>query len=324
MKKIYQMNTENKSFLDFSLLLKEEGIKNHLFMLELKNENLLYIDPWDGYKTEQQQQQIIDEACNNFWYFAREVIKWRDLDGSLYHTKLDRGNCAMYFNSLNNISTWRSNIRQTYSSISVITFLIWRWLSGYYTDMDAITRDISASKQLKTVVSNIINSLPEYFNIKKHESYKYFGIIDNDKNKIHFNSSRVIIKNGSNIDSDIAFFDGGEFIPNLKSLIENRNLNTREINNTKFTIVNSVIGDDKAPSSLFAEGYIDSMLKWKDTFYDTDISINNVIINNYHNRSVYICHPYNLLGFSEEWFKNYSNMIDDENIIRRELLAQRR
>ena len=68
-------NTKNTSFLKMHYILKEMGIHNNFFFLQLYDETLANIDPLDEeHLTEEQKIRVHIEISKNPWYFFREII----------------------------------------------------------------------------------------------------------------------------------------------------------------------------------------------------------------------------------------------------------
>ena len=72
---IYDITTNNRSFLVVSQQLKEHGVKNNKFMLALYDEKLVGVDPYSPDLTEEQKIRIYREIRLNKWYYLREVIR---------------------------------------------------------------------------------------------------------------------------------------------------------------------------------------------------------------------------------------------------------
>ena len=66
--------TKNISFLKVHHLLKKKGVKNNTFFLELYDETLAEVDPFDPNLTQDQKDRIIVECARNIWYFIRECV----------------------------------------------------------------------------------------------------------------------------------------------------------------------------------------------------------------------------------------------------------
>ena len=66
--------TRNRSFLEMAETLKKAGIRNNDFFLELLDEGLQGIDPYDKNISDDIKQRILVEAKNNIWYYVREIV----------------------------------------------------------------------------------------------------------------------------------------------------------------------------------------------------------------------------------------------------------
>ena len=72
---IADYNTRNRSFVDIAMLLRDLGVKNHLFPLALINPRLQGIDPRDPTLPQDIIAMIVAEIKINPWYFIREVLR---------------------------------------------------------------------------------------------------------------------------------------------------------------------------------------------------------------------------------------------------------
>lgn len=325
----YQVNTKNQSFLDVWEQLTSLGVKNNKFMFKLINPDLIFIDPWDPDLTENQKRLVLEECINNFWYFIREVLRWPREDRTISPTKLDRGNTAMYWNSLEGVSTWRSNIRQSCSDLSVNSFLLWRLLSTLQVSLGIVSFHRNEVSAQIAKIKQLIHCLP------KSISPLLNGLLlSNDT--IRNNQTNSIIKRlgsprsmtqakniGCGDMSEICFYHSPEFMIGLEEVIDSRRpILQGDIK--RFNIFNSPFNKIDNDKTLVAMEYIEGMIKWQDRFYDYDIEEYYSVINRYSNGVVYIRHDYNQLGYTEEWFKIISSaMRHDPKAVKRELLLQR-
>src|SRR5574344_1605334 len=102
---IYDIHTKNRSFLETSVVLKNHGVKNCYFMLQLFDESLVGVDPYSPDLTPEQKVRIYTEIRRNKWYFLREVYRLQDQgneNGIQY--KLNIGNLAQSYCQLLNIN----------------------------------------------------------------------------------------------------------------------------------------------------------------------------------------------------------------------------
>ena len=63
--KYYDIGTSNKSFIKVATDLHKLGISNYMFMLEVKNPQVVNIDPWDPNITRDQISLIMLECMQN-------------------------------------------------------------------------------------------------------------------------------------------------------------------------------------------------------------------------------------------------------------------
>ena len=113
---MYDYNTKNKSFLDVHKQLKKLGIQNNSFFLELQNEELQGVDPYDPSLSDDIKRLIIKECCNNIFYFLREVIRLPNMAGNSMPLKLDKGSLAAIY-SFNHSPKFLSDEIKTTSDI---------------------------------------------------------------------------------------------------------------------------------------------------------------------------------------------------------------
>ena len=71
----YDTGTKNKSFLQVAKDLKQLGVKNFYFMLEIYDYSLINIDPYSPNLTQDQISRIMTECVKNIWYYLRELRK---------------------------------------------------------------------------------------------------------------------------------------------------------------------------------------------------------------------------------------------------------
>ena len=127
---IYEITTNNRSFLVVSQQLKEHGVKNNKFMLALYDEKLVGVDPYSPDLTEEQKIRIYREIRLNKWYYLREVIRIpvTGTDGIKY--ELNIGNCAQSYAYWRNLNFITILPRQQGKTIGVVSDDTWTMLFG--------------------------------------------------------------------------------------------------------------------------------------------------------------------------------------------------
>lgn len=111
-------DTRNTSFLKMAALLYNAGIKNAFFFLELQDQGLRNVDPYDPDLSDEMKVRVFRECANNRWYFFREVMRVIEPGASTEvgggcEFKLNRGNLAYLWACSLNISCYLIMPRQT-------------------------------------------------------------------------------------------------------------------------------------------------------------------------------------------------------------------
>lgn len=135
---IWDTNTRNKSFLDYAILLRDMGVENHLWPLQLHDPDLVGVDPHDPNITPAMAAKVAIECKRNFFYFIREVA--RDPSGSPEDPiffRANRGVMALYWMFFNSILVILIMIRQTGKSFGV------DWLHIYLSNIRLTKTEIS-------------------------------------------------------------------------------------------------------------------------------------------------------------------------------------
>jgi hypothetical protein len=165
--KMIQSNTKNKSFLKMHYILKEMGIKNNMFFLQLYDETLIDVDPLDEENlTDEQKLRVHIEISKNPWYFFREIIKIPMTDVKL-DFELTRATLAILWSLINDLHSYIVIPRQCYKSYTVACFYTWLiyWGAKNFTGAFFAQNDTLVTQNLSRV-KDIRESLPKYLNLK--------------------------------------------------------------------------------------------------------------------------------------------------------------
>jgi hypothetical protein len=119
--KLYDLGTNNKSFLQLAKDLKRLGIQNWYFMLEICDPSLINIDPFAvDPKTEHtslskdQIARVVNECTRNPWYYLREISRIPDQGASSVPYAANRGNIAQAYCILKGLDSWLCLPRRTF------------------------------------------------------------------------------------------------------------------------------------------------------------------------------------------------------------------
>ncbi len=169
---IWDTKTTNKSFLEFSALLKHMGVKNHLFPLALMQPELQGVDPFDPTLSDDLKLKIKIECTFNPWYFIREVMRVPPAAGDTpVKLEANRGNISLWWSFLNHIDYFLVQIRQTGKSLNSDGISVWYQIFGarnsranLFTKGDLFKEHIARLKKLRAL-------LPKYLvNIVKKDT----------------------------------------------------------------------------------------------------------------------------------------------------------
>lgn len=240
--KFYDLGTANKSFLQVAKDLKNLGIKNFYFMLEIYDWSLINVDPYavdtDGNPalSKDQISRIALECAKNPWYYLREIAHIPDQGGNFVRYKANRGNIAQAYCIWRGLDSWLCLPRQQGKTISAIAFLTWMYLFGTTNSQFIfINKDGGNAKENLKRLSNQIDLLPTYMQSKSilQEDGKRVKAKDNATelgNPINGNS--IIIKSKATsydaalslargLTAPILYFDEPEFTNHIKTIISN-------------------------------------------------------------------------------------------------------
>ena len=161
--KYYDTGTSNKSFLQVAKDLKQLGIHNYYFMLEIVDYTLVGIDPYSENLTRDQISRIMMECTRNPWYYLREVCRIPDQGGVGVPFKANRGNIAQTWLTLHGIDSWLCLPRQQGKTISFLCLLSWAYSFGTNNSTFIfVNKDSSNAKENLQRLKDIIDCLPEY------------------------------------------------------------------------------------------------------------------------------------------------------------------
>lgn len=169
---IWDTQTKNRSFVEFSSLLKHMKVRNHLFMLALLQPELQGVDPFSPVLSNETMMKIKIECTYNPWYFIREVMRVPPAAGDMpMMLEANRGNISLWWSFLNHIDYFLVQIRQTGKSLNSDGISVWYQVFGarnsrsnLFTKGDLYKEHIARLKKLR-------NLLPKYLvNIVKKDT----------------------------------------------------------------------------------------------------------------------------------------------------------
>jgi len=337
--------TKNISFLNVWKQFRNDGLlRPPLFIFTLYDKDLIDIDPYDPNLTTIQKSKIILECTRNPWYYFREVARIYDMgvcnpDGSPPAMfELNKGNLAIIHTALLGMDHIVRLPRQHYREITYKQLLTYHFLFGANGNKTALFGP-SADDNTDVIdyIRNTIFYLPNYFhpNTKFADNIKYFKNmnINSGVYKVQIpKSNDRADKIARALDANIQYYhlaDNNKYLEillhsSLPNFRRNQTRNGEHGPSKPYGImVSSFINDDN--SSFFVDHLISGALKWDDKFYDmSDEELREVMDKNSPNNFVHIQYDYKELGKDDEWFREQSKMLNNDEVrINRELLLKR-
>lgn len=287
-------STTNQSFIKMSVILEDLGIKNNTFMLNLIDEDLLDIDPFSKDLTLIQKAKIINEIVNNPWYYYREIVRI-PTSGGLTRFELHRGNLALIWSVINNISSFVVWPRQTYKTTTccvIYSYLI--YYGSIHNRVVFLAHEDAAVKKNLLDLKNIRDNLPEWLNLYDPKKDR-----DNEK-ELHYKSGDNKItcraparsedtarKAGRGLTTPIQYFDEAAFIPYIYEMFDSiafaystASKAAKENGAPYHQIMSTTAGFLHTLEGKWAFKFLNGCADFTELFYDMDIDVVKNIIEN--------------------------------------------
>lgn len=342
----YQMNTENKSFLEMHYYLRAIGIKNNKFHLLLYDKDLAGVDPYDQSLPTYMKQKIFLECQRNFWYYVREVVRVQSQGGPYVRYRLDRGNLALNFCFTLNLNIYEEQPRQTGKTVGTNVWFSWVYNFGSRNaNMIFLNKKHDDAKRNLNDLKNIIKALPSYLRFDQAfgidgKKLKATNTVQYLQHKINFNkiealpmarnrTSAISLLRGRTVTN--CWIDESAFFQYLEESLQNgMPALTTAFRNCKINGAPHGLCLTSTPGFLTTEEgqYMydlkNKMTPFSELWYDFSLKqLTDTLNANEKSIFVYIRTTYQQLGYSEEWLKE---RIKEQNQkwtdIRREFLLE--
>lgn len=352
--KFYDTQTPNKSFLQVARDLKERGIKNWYFMLEIRDPYVIGIDPYqcdeNGNSTLSRDQisRLMTEISRNMWFYLREVCRIPEsgASGGGVQYKANRGNIAQAWCFNNGIDSWLCLPRQQGKTISALAMLAWVYSFGTTNSQFIfINKDGDNAKENLRRIKAQIDLLPQYLRFESalDDNGKIVKAVANATRMQHpVTHNSIIIKSKATskdsalslargLTAPILHFDEPEFTNKIKIIVENSvsTFQTAADNAKKNgamygRIFTCTPGDLDTEPGKDAQILLDATKKWDEKLYDkSQEEARAYATARGYNGIIYIEYQYYQIGKTKEWFNMMADKINDDLTTRREILLQR-
>ena len=349
---------KNESFLLTAQELKNKGIKNYYFMLEIKNPRVADIDPFNPNITKQEIEALLIEYSQNMWYFMRTAVRMRTGQG-VVPMCLHRGLAAMAWCFERHQDNCLCEPRQTYKTTGTLAGPIqWAFQLSHDCTIHFFGKETENTQKNLLDLKNDIECLPKWLQFRTYmsdegkvkKSTQNVKTLENGvrRNKINThpkaNSVAAAQGLGRGGSGQILYFDEAEhtlffseILANSAPLFKTASENAKAAQTAYCRLLSCTPGDLDTKVGREAKPIIDSMIPWTERMYDmTEAEIQeykNAFIEDYHKAHpessrevvdiVYIEYQYYQLRRDYQWVMDQYALSGDKNAIRREILLQR-
>lgn len=351
--------TNNPSFLQTAAELKELGIKNYYFMLEIKNPKVLEINPFNPKITREQIAICLEEAKNNFWYFCRSLVRIMT-DAGTRHFELHRGLCAALWCFTKRFDWCLCEPRQTWkTSGTLATIISWAFQLSQNLNIHFFGKDQENTKRNLGIMRDCISVLPGWLQFRSYvddsgrvkKTRQSMEILENqlmhNKIVIHSkaNNESAASQMARGASAAILYFDEIEHTPFFDIILANSapafmtaSSNAKSIGQPYGRCMSTTPGNLDTREGLTTLPIIKSMITWSEKLYDmTDEEISdykstfidkyNADITKDHNREAldvfYIEYKYYQIRKDDAWVNEQLKKGGDRATVRREILLER-
>lgn len=330
---IADVQTSNKTAVEYASLLKCMGVENHLWPLALINPALQGVDPHSPTLTVKQMVAIKFECLINPWYFFREVARAPASGGKgPGQLRFNRGNCYLWWCFFNHVNVILTQPRQTGKSLSVdelMTLLLEVYCRA--TKISLITKDEKLRVENTDRLKNILECLPIYMKNRTSRDRASSELIEVKKWQNTYTaylcqkSEGAAHNLGRGGSTAIMQFDEppfhsnfdityGAVIGSMGAMIDN----AKESNSLYGTIMTTTAAKKNTRSGKFFYQIVEKSAYWSEMFMDCK-NITELHKTIYHasratsvdsdaeigigSASTYGCFSHIQLGYTDEWLR---------------------
>jgi len=318
---IVHNTTKNKTFLRFAAMLRDHGVKNHLFMLQLHDRELEHVDPRDPNISLENIVRITQEVAINPWYYFREIacVPGSELQDLLMRFIANRGNMSTIWLFLNHITVYLIQIRQTGKSFTMdsLAVLITNCLATY-TSIAMLTLSEDLRSKTLARIKDVEASLPFY--LKRRHPKEVFNTEEfvvsalNNKFKAYLpnKSPKAALNVARGSTNSVHFVDEGAFLPNLAITLPaylatgtNAKPAAERRGNPWGSIFATTAGKLDDPDGAAFHKMLEDACVWSEKLYDAkDLDDLKAIIflnSPGRNHEVNCTFNHRQLGYNDEW-----------------------
>lgn len=333
------LETGNLSFIRVSKVLKQMGVKNHLFHLALMDPDLYNVDPHNLKDTSSELKFKIAHECRyNPWYYFREIIRVPAPGGLPIPFALNRANLSMMWSYYNNIDYIGIAPRQTGKTIGAVCITSHvLYFFGYNISMALLTKDATLLQENVSRLRDIRNSLPSYLiymspkDSDNKEGMTYTSLLNEYKTYIGNADPQAADRLGRGMSIPTLHVDEPAFTKNIQITLpvmlmattaasRNAKANMQPHSN----IYTTTPGRVDTVSGRFMYDMVQSAMPFTEKLYDAESkeSVLKTIKTNSTNGILNGTFSYLQLGYTHEWLQDVIKKVQatEEEIARDFLL----
>lgn len=314
----------NPSFVEYSNMLRDMGIKNYKWPLQIHNAELINVDPFDPHLSHETMLKIRMECAMNPMYYFRRIAR---VPG---HTPenpkmllANRGNMSVYWLFMNSITTYLIQIRQTGKSLTMDQLTLYLGNIHYNKKLvNLFTKDDKLRTQNMERVREINQYLPWYLSGHKKGDVNnteeiHFGLTGNRfKGHIPATSEKFANNVGRGFTAPTYLIDEFAFLRYAETSIPamlagGNNARTEAEDDGIFygTIFSTTAGKKDDPDGAYAYSLVMAAADWNESFFDAKDRDELVRIimaampGNPENPEVHCAFNHRQLGKTDEWLR---------------------
>ena len=329
-------NTTNASFLKVHIFLKKKGIKNNTFFLELLDDSLADVDPFNESElTNEQKQRILVECARNPWYFFREVL--RIPAAGLIRFELNLGNLASIWCCLNSINHYLILPRQIGKTQCEMAVFLWiMYFGGQNCGIKLFAQSDVKINDNMSRIKTMRDNLPLYMQLrqpldKNGEMITYNTLGNKISGMAPARSEAIANQKFRGESYNLCNYDEHAFIPYIEQQYRSSVLaymeNARKAEKNKqlhYISITTTAGYLNTDEGQFSFNFKNNCFDFTEQLYDLDIEeVRELIRNNAKNNFIYIEYQYWDLGKGDDYYEEQCKALEyDKDAIDREVLCK--
>lgn len=276
--------TKNHSFINYASILKQLGVKNHLWPLAVMNPALVGVDPHSPEVNLAQMGWIKVECEQNPVYYLRECLivpPPSGIGGDPF--RANRANMSMIWSFLNHVDYMLIQPRQTGKTITISALISWLlYIKLFNTRIGLVTKSDDLRRDTSEKVRQMRGGLPGYLTVADRRDSITDALVTYKarNNRFVLSVSRGdpagAVKVGRGNTVPVNLWDEFPFIPYVKIAYgaampgtDAAYANARKKGLPYGSLITTTAGPQDSRDGAFAYSILSKAAKWSDLMFDT-------------------------------------------------------